>query len=87
MVRRKERKRERRKLAAKARARGEYMSSSDEYQFSELRKEIDYLIEEVIKLKRLVRNIKDLNRLKLSKTMKTICVRLTNYLWLEYVPT
>ena len=39
---------------------------TDEYQISELRKEIDYLLEEVVKLKRLIRNMKDLNRLKLE---------------------
>ncbi len=38
---------------------------TDEYQISELRKEIDYLLEEVVKLKRIVKNMKDLNRLKL----------------------
>jgi hypothetical protein len=40
--------------------------STDEYQFRELRKEIDYLAEEIVKLKRLVRNMRDLNRLKLT---------------------
>ncbi len=38
---------------------------TDGYQISEFRKEIDYLLEEVVKLKRLVKNMKDLNRLKL----------------------
>ncbi len=42
------------------------MSSDNEYQFRELRKEIDYLLEEVVKLKRLVRNMRDLNSLKLT---------------------
>jgi hypothetical protein len=40
--------------------------SSDEYQFRELRKEIDYLAEEIVKLKRLVRSMRDLNSLKLT---------------------
>lgn len=42
------------------------MSSSDEYQFRELRKEIDYLTDELNKLRRLVKNMKDLNSLKLT---------------------
>jgi hypothetical protein len=40
--------------------------SDDKYQFDELRKEIDYLTEEVVKLKRLVKNMKVLNRLSLT---------------------
>jgi hypothetical protein len=40
--------------------------SSDEYQFRELRKEIDYLTDELNKLRRLVKNMKDLNRLSLT---------------------
>jgi hypothetical protein len=41
---------------------------TDEYQFNELRKEIDYyLLEEVVKLKRLVRNMRDINSLKLTQ--------------------
>jgi TolA-binding protein len=43
------------------------MSSGNEYQFSELRKEIDYLLEEVEKLKHLVKNMRDQNRLKLTQ--------------------
>jgi hypothetical protein len=39
--------------------------SDDKYQFDELRKEIDYLTEDV-KLKRLVKNMKVLNRLSLT---------------------
>jgi cell division protein FtsB len=39
---------------------------SDEYQIRELRKEIDYLTDEVNRLRRLVKNMKDLNRLKLT---------------------
>ena len=43
------------------------MSSSDnEYEIRELRKEIDYLAEDVEKLKRLVKNMKDVNSLKLT---------------------
>jgi hypothetical protein len=42
------------------------MSSDNEYQFDELRKEIDYLSEEIVKLKRLVRSMRDLNSLKLT---------------------
>lgn len=43
------------------------MSSSDnEYAIRELRKEIDYLAEDVEKLKRLVKNMKDVNSLKLT---------------------
>jgi hypothetical protein len=42
------------------------MSSDDEYQFRELRKEIDYLTDELNRLRRLVKNMKDLNRLKLT---------------------
>jgi hypothetical protein len=42
------------------------MSSSDEYQFRELRKEIDFLTDELNKLRRLVKNMKDLNSLKLT---------------------
>jgi hypothetical protein len=43
------------------------MSSSDnEYEIRELRKEIDYLAEDVERLKRLVRNMKDVNSLKLT---------------------
>ena len=40
--------------------------SDDKYQFDELRKEIDYLAEEIVKLKRLVKNMKDLNSLRLT---------------------
>jgi hypothetical protein len=40
--------------------------SDDKYQFDELRKEIDYLTEEIVKLKRLVKNMKVLNRLSLT---------------------
>ncbi len=40
--------------------------SDDKYQFDELRKEIDYLTEEVVKLKRVVKNMKVLNRLSLT---------------------
>lgn len=40
--------------------------SDNKYQFDELRKEIDYLTEEVVKLKRLVKNMKVLNRLSLT---------------------
>jgi hypothetical protein len=43
-----------------------YMSSDNEYEIRELRKEIDYLAEDVEKLKRLVKNIKDVNSLKLT---------------------
>jgi hypothetical protein len=39
---------------------------SDEYQFRELRKEIDYLTDELNKLRRLVKNMKDLNILSLT---------------------
>jgi cell division protein FtsB len=43
------------------------MSSSDnEYEIRELRKEIDYLAEDVERLKRLVKNMKDVNSLKLT---------------------
>jgi cell division protein FtsB len=42
------------------------MSSDNEYEIRELRKEIDYLTEDVEKLKRLVKNMKDVNRLKLT---------------------
>jgi len=43
------------------------MSSSDnEYEIRELRKEIDYLAEDVEKLKRLIKNMKDVNSLKLT---------------------
>ena len=42
------------------------MSSDNEYEIRELRKEIDYLAEDVEKLKRLVKNMKDVNRLKLT---------------------
>jgi hypothetical protein len=40
--------------------------SDDKYQFDELRKEIDYLTEEVVKLKRVVKSMKVLNRLSLT---------------------
>ena len=40
--------------------------SDNKYQFDELRKEIDYLTEEIVKLKRLVKNMKVLNRLSLT---------------------
>ena len=42
------------------------MSSDNEYEIRELRKEIDYLAEDVERLKRLVKNMKDVNRLKLT---------------------
>ena len=42
------------------------MSSDNEYAIRELRKEIDYLAEDVEKLKRLVKNMKDVNSLKLT---------------------
>jgi hypothetical protein len=43
------------------------MSSSDnEYEIRELRKEIDYLAEDVERLKSLVKNMKDVNSLKLK---------------------
>ena len=42
------------------------MSSENEYEIRELRKEIDYLAEDVEKLKRLVKNMKDVNSLKLT---------------------
>ncbi len=42
------------------------MSSDNEYQFRELRKEIDFLTDELNKLRRLVKNMKDLNSLKLT---------------------
>jgi cell division protein FtsB len=42
------------------------MSSDNEYEIRELRKEIDYLAEDVEKLKRLVKNMKDVNSLKLT---------------------
>ncbi len=40
--------------------------SDDKYQFDELRKEIDYLTEDVEKLKRLVKSMKVVNRLSLT---------------------
>ena len=40
--------------------------SDDKYQFDELRKEIDYLTEDVEKLRRLVKNMKVVNRLSLT---------------------
>jgi hypothetical protein len=40
--------------------------SDNEYQFRELRKEIDYLTDEVTKLRRLVRNIREMNRLTIT---------------------
>jgi hypothetical protein len=40
--------------------------SDYEYQFRELRKEIDYLTDEVNRLRRLVKNMKDLNKLTLT---------------------
>jgi hypothetical protein len=40
--------------------------SDDKYQFDELRKEIDYLTEDVEKLKRLVKSMKLVNRLSLT---------------------
>jgi hypothetical protein len=40
--------------------------SDDKYQFNELRKEIDYLTEDVEKLKRLVKSMKVVNRLSLT---------------------
>jgi hypothetical protein len=40
--------------------------SDDKYQFNELRKEIDYLNEDVEKLKRLVKSMKVVNRLSLT---------------------
>ena len=40
--------------------------SDDEYQFRELRKEIDYLTDELNRLRRLVKNMKVLNRLSLT---------------------
>jgi hypothetical protein len=42
------------------------MSSDNEYEIRELRKEIDYVAEDVEKLKRLVKNMKDVNSLKLK---------------------
>ncbi len=42
------------------------MSSDNEYEIRELHKEIDYLAEDVEKLKRLVKNMKDVNSLKLT---------------------
>jgi cell division protein FtsB len=42
------------------------MSSDNEYEIRELRKEIDYLAEDVERLKRLVKNMKDVNSLKLT---------------------
>jgi hypothetical protein len=42
------------------------MTGDDKYQFDELRKEIDYLTEEVDRLKRLVKNMKVLNRLSIT---------------------
>jgi hypothetical protein len=40
--------------------------SDDKYQFDELRKEIDYLTEDIEKLKRLVKSMKVVNRLSLT---------------------
>jgi hypothetical protein len=40
--------------------------SDEKYQFDELRKEIDYLTEDVEKLKRLVKSMKVVNRLSLT---------------------
>ena len=40
--------------------------SDDKYQFDELRKEIDYLTEDVEKLKHLVKRMKVVNRLSLT---------------------
>ena len=42
------------------------MSSDNEYEIREFRKEIDYLAEDTERLKRLVKNMKDVNSLKLA---------------------